>query len=270
MSEDAVRGDIAQRVRAGDPLDHIPVIDVHTHLGASSDYYYVPRSSADAVVRCMDRFGIDHIVTFAITVTSDPGPGNSLQYTASKSFPSRISALTMLHAGFPQDWLALLEDGAARGCRGIKLISQYQGVAEDRIDWAPAFEFARDRNWLVLHHSWGSSERLRTWAERFPDLVFIIGHATTAYSDVVRECDNVYQCTCAAFVASAFASIERMVAAMPVEKILYGSDALDLDFGTGIGPIAYTDLPERTKELLLGGNALSLFTRLGWDIELGR
>lgn len=270
MTDLAARGEIAQRVRAGRPLEHIPVVDFHTHLGASSDYYYVPRSDAGAVVRCMDRYGIDHIVTFAITVTSDPGPGNRLQYAASESFPSRISALTMLHAGFPQDWIALLEEGVGRGCRGIKLISQYQGVAEQNIDWSPAFEFARDRNWVVLHHSWGSPERLQTWAERFPELVFIVGHATTGYRDVVRRCENVYQCTCAAFVASAFASVDQMVQAMPAEKILYGSDALDLDFGTGIGPIAYAELPEATKARLLGGNAVDVFSRLGWDIKLGQ
>jgi len=266
MSHPAKNSEIADRVRAGLPLDHIPVIDFHMHLSASSEYYYIPRSAPEYVVQAMDRFGIDHSVTFCVNVTTDPGPGNRLQYAASQAFPRRISALTMLHAAFPQDWLAALEEGGRNGCRGIKLISQYQqGPAETEIDWSPAFDYARDKRWVVLHHHWGSAERLSHWARNFPELIFVVGHAAVAFKHVVSEFDNVYQCTCAAFVASSFSSIESMAGLMPAEKILHGSDALDLDFGTAVGPIAFADLPERKKELILGRNAVSIAERLGWD-----
>lgn len=253
---------ILERVRNGDPLDHIPVIDVHTHLGASSEYYYVPRSTPSDVLACMDRYGIDQIVTFPFTITSDPGVGNDLQYDAADAAGGRILPLTLLHAAFPDDWRSLLDRGLKRGTRGVKLISQYQGVAEDSIDWSPVFDFARSHHWPVLHHSWGSCERLERWATSYPELAFIIGHATTGFANVVKNCANVYQCTCAAFVATAFASIEAMVEAMPIEKILGGSDALDLDFGTHIGPIAYADIDEDAKERILGRNAVDMFKRL--------
>lgn len=266
MSSESKARTILERVRNGDPLDHIPVIDVHTHLGTSSAYYYIPRSTPAEVLGCMDRYGIDQIVTFPITVTSDPGVGNELQYDAADEARGRIMPLTLLHAAFPDDWRSLLERGQERGTRGIKLISQYQGVAESNIDWSPVFDFAREHRWLVLHHSWGSCERLDRWATSYPELAFIIGHATTGFTDVVKNCPNVYQCTCAAFVATAFASIEAMVEAMPIEKILGGSDALDLDFGTHIGPIAYADIDENTKERILGQNAVEMFERLGHSV----
>ena len=257
--------EILSKVRNGLPLDHIPVIDFHCHIGNSSEYYFIPRSSPGEVVAYMDRFGIDHIVTFSINVTSDPRPGNRLQYEASRQYPRRISALTMLHAAFPEDWLDLVREGRAAGCRGVKLISQYQGVDENQIDWSPVFEFARDKNWVALHHSWGV-ERLERWARDFPEIIFIIGHASTAYKHVIDKYDNVYQCTCAAFVVGAFASTQEMIDQLPPEKILYGSDALDLDFGTAIGPIAYARAPERVKEMILGGNAVRVFEKLGWTI----
>ncbi|MBT3375980.1 MAG: amidohydrolase family protein [Lentisphaerae bacterium] len=263
MSSESRSKTILERVRNGEPLDHIPVIDVHTHLGASSEYYYIPRSTPAEVLACMDRYGIDHIVAFPITITTDPGVGNDLLYDAADEAQGRFLPLTLLHAAFPDDWRALLEHGVERGTRGIKLISQYQGVAENNIDWSPVFDFAREHRWPVLHHSWGSRERLERWATTYPELAFIIGHATTGYSDTVKDCANVYQCTCAAFVASAFSSIEAMVEAMPVNKILGGSDALDLDFGTHIGPIAYADIGEDAKERILGQNAAEMFERLG-------
>jgi len=260
------RSEIAERVRRGQPLDHIPVVDFHAHLGASSDYYYIPDHDPGHVIPYLDRYGVDHIVTFCISVTSDPQPQNRLFYRMSRAHPARISALTCLHAGFPQDWRGLLEEGARSGSRGIKLISQYQGVDETQVDWAPAFDFARDKGWAVLHHSWGPPERLDRWAASYPEIIFIAGHATTLYSDVIKRRENVYQCTCAAFVASVFGSVESMVQALPAEKILHGSDALDLDLGTSIGPIAYADIPEATKELILGGNAVRIMKQLGWRI----
>ena len=268
MHSNTSGGEILRRLRAGLALDHIPVVDFHMHLGASSDYYYIPRSDPARVLGCMDRYGIDHIVTFSIGVTSDPGPGNRLQYAAVDAFPARISALTMLHAAFPQDWPELIAEGRDRGCRGIKLISQYQGRPESDIDWSPVFDLAADERWVVLHHSWGGADRLARWAAAYPGLVFIVGHATTGYAEVVSRYENVYQCTCAAFVATAFGTVTEMVRAMPAEKILYGSDALDLDFGTGIGPIAYADIGEDVKEKILGRNATAVMGKLAWQTSL--
>jgi predicted TIM-barrel fold metal-dependent hydrolase len=61
-------------------------------------------------------------------------------------------------------------------------------------------------------------------------------------------------------------SIEQMVRKLPLEKLLHGSDALDLDFGTAIGSLAYAAVPEEAKKRILGRNALSLMNKLGWNI----
>jgi predicted TIM-barrel fold metal-dependent hydrolase len=260
--------EIANCFSKGLPLDHIPVIDFHSHLGTSSDYYYVPRSSPEQVVGYMDRFGIDHILTFSIGSTSDPRAGNEYQYQAVSQFPQRYSALTMVHAQFPQDWPALLEDAVRHGSRGIKLISQYQHVREESVDWSPLFDFAKDKNWVTLHHWWSSADRLERFARDYPGMTFIIGHADTSLKKIIEKYDNVYQCTCACFVPPFFSTVKQMVDALPAEKILYGSDALDLDFATGIGPIALGDFAEKTKEMILGGNALKLMKKLKWNLDL--
>lgn len=261
------KSEIASRVRAGRPLDHIPVVDFHCHLGASSDYYYIPRNTASEVAANMDRFGIDHLVTFTILTSSDVRVGNDLQYAAAEAFPRRFSALTMLHAQFPQDWIPLLKEGVRRGTRGIKLISQYQHCDEETIDWSPALDFARDRGWVVLHHYWGSPERMERWAKSYPKLAFIEGHAGVRFKKLMDKYDNIYQCTCACFVNWG-CSFMTMYNNLPVDRILYGSDALDLDFGTGISPIALADIPESAKEKILGGNAVRLMKKLQWKINL--
>ena len=264
------RGEIAERLLAGRPLDHIPVIDFHTHLCNAADYYWLPRGGAHGMLAHMDRFGVDHFVTFPIGITSDAAAGNRYVYRESAPHRDRISALTLLHAAFPDDWIALLEEGARNGARGIKLIGAYQGRNEAGIDWSPALEFGRDRGWAVLNHHWGNPDLLERYARDFPELVFVVGHMSLGFNDLLRTCDNVYQCTCAQFIMHGGAPAECLAGALPPEKVLFGSDALDLDLGTAIGPIALADIAEEDKERILGRNALDIADRLGWDIPLTR
>lgn len=261
-------GPIAEKLLAGQPIDHVPVIDFHTHLAVSSGYYWIPRGGPDGMLAHMDRFGVDHSVTFTLGIHSDPGAGNRYVYRHVAEHPERMSALTLLHAAFPEDWTALLEAGARNGARGIKLISAYQGRREADIDWMPALEFARGRGWAVLNHSWGSPDLLARYAKALPDVVFVIGHMNLGYADLMREVDNVYQCTCAQFIMNGGGPAESLVTDLPAEKVLFGSDALDLDLGTAIGPIALADIPEPDKERILGGNALKIVDRLGWEIPI--
>jgi len=255
---------IAQSVRDGVPLS-CPVIDIHTHLGQrSSEYYSLPGSDRAKIIGSMDRFGVDHAVTFAISTTTDAAGGNQAQYDLCRAQPERFSPLTMLHAAFEKDWEPLLAQGHDNGSRGIKLISRYQGRDEETIDWTGAFDFARHKKWIVLHHNWGSPDRLARWAQAYPELVFIVGHAKLTCRDVVCAFDNVYQCTSAAFTVSHFASTQSLFDEFPAEKLLFGSDAVDLEWGTGIGPIACAKASEADKRKVLGENALQIMRRLQW------
>jgi predicted TIM-barrel fold metal-dependent hydrolase len=261
------KSEIAERFKAGLPLDHIPVIDFHTHMGRSSEFYYLPFHSADYVIPYLDSFGVDHILTFCINVTTDVAPKNNAVYDMHRKNPNRLSPLTAIHAGFPQDWLSILEDGYKGGSRGIKILHQYQGVDENT-DFSQALDYARDKNWVALAHNWGTPERLEHWAKNFPSVFFIIGHAAVMYKDLVDKYENVYQCTCASFVEGYFSPIKTMVDCMPIEKIIHGSDALDLDIATSIGPIAFADISEAAREKILGLNAIRLAERLHRPIPL--
>jgi predicted TIM-barrel fold metal-dependent hydrolase len=263
------QSEIAARFLAGLPLDHIPIIDFHTHMGRSSEYYYIPMNSPQYVLPYLDCFGVDHIVTFCINVTTDVAPKNNYVYGLHQANADRLSPLSAIHAGFPQDWISTLSEGFKQGSRGIKILHQYQGVEED-IDFAAAFDYASDKNWVALAHNWGSADRLQHWAKNFPSVCFIIGHAATMYKSLVEKYENVYQCTCASFVEGYFSPIEEMVNCMPIEKIIHGSDALDLDIATSIGPIAFADIAEKAKERILGWNAIELCKRLGRPLPLLR
>jgi predicted TIM-barrel fold metal-dependent hydrolase len=264
------KSEIEQRFKAGLPIEHIPVIDFHTHMGRSSEYYYIPMNSADYVLPYLDSFGIDHIVTFSINVTTDVAPKNNSVAKMCMQNPDRLSSLTAIHAGFEQDWVEILEAGYKANTRGIKILHQYQGVEGEEVDFSAAFDYASGKNWIALAHDWGTADRLEHWAKNFPEVYFMIGHAATMYKKVVEKYDNVYQCTCASFVEGYFSPIKDMVDCMPIEKIIHGSDALDLDVATSIGPVAFADISEQAKEKILGWNAVELAKRLSRPLPLLR
>ena len=150
-------------------------------------------------------------------------------------------------------------------------MAKYQNVQEHKIDWSPALDFAKDKKWCVLNHDWGGPNMLEPYVKTYPSVTFFIGHSELRYKKLLEKYENVYQSTCAAFVASdgigmEFATIEKLFNNLPLEKILHGSDTIDLDPSTSIGPIAYADIPEEAKEHILGKNAVKLIKKLKWNI----
>ena len=258
---------ILKAVKAGQPIDHIPVIDMHTHTGPSSTFYYIPYHMPEQLLQNSKRFGIDYLISFPINVNTDAEYKNRWVQQAWKGCEDQASVLVAMHAAYPQDWLKILKQGDKNGTKGIKILAQYQGVDAKNVDWSEAFQYANDKNWLALAHDWEGPQKLEYWAKNFTGITFIIGHAELQYAKLVEKYENIYQCTCASFVRNYFASIEEMVKCMPIEKIIHGSDAPDLDLGTSIGPIAYSNIPEKAKEKILGYNAVDLFKKLGWGFQ---
>ena len=106
--------EILRKFRVGQPLDHTPVYDLHSHMGASSESYYVPFNTAEDQIAQFKRYGIDHMLTFAINVATDARTKNQWLYDFRKGNEHFFSTLTTLHAGFPQDWKGLLTVGLVR------------------------------------------------------------------------------------------------------------------------------------------------------------
>lgn len=236
---------------AGQLLKDELVIDAHTHLGLCS-LYHIPDGDTGSVVKEMDRLGIDRACTFAFAgVNSDFVYGNDVTAEAMESYPDRFVGFAVMNPHYPEEMVPELERCRSQGFRGIKLIAAYQGYPDDGPNFVPAYEFAHENRWIVLSHSWSRPEFLDRLATDYPNATFIIGHCDMQYAEVVKQRPNVYQCTCAAL---SFGDIERMVEAMPVEKIVYGSDFTDLPMPFSFGPILYARIPDDAKRAILGPN----------------
>jgi len=243
--------------RTGRRPEHIQFHDCHGHLGGRAAHYHVPDGDLDSAVHEMDRLGVQKTCVFSfVGVVSDECFGNDLVADAVQRYPDRFVGFTLLnpHRGRDEMWREL-ERGAKLGLRGIKLIPYYQGYPQEGPMLEVPCRWAHERKQIILNHSWGAPEHLEGLLERYPDACFINGHMSLAYTELMKRYPNLYICSCPLIGPRA---CEEAVAAFGADRLLFGSDLLDLPIAWGLGPILFARLPVESKRLILGGNLLRL------------
>lgn len=238
--------------RTGQRPKKMVFYDCHGHLGGRGAHYHVPDGDLDTVVREMDRLGVQKTCVFSfVGVTSDEVFGNDLVADAVRRYPDRFVGFTLLnpHRG-REAMLRELERGAAMGLRGIKLIPYYQGYPEDGPLLEVACRWAHERQQIILNHGWGPASHIERLVTEYPEACYITGHATTAYAEVMKRHRNLYVCSCPLLGPQA---CEEMVSAIGADRLLFGSDLLDLPMAWGLGPILLSRLPVEEKRMILGG-----------------
>jgi predicted TIM-barrel fold metal-dependent hydrolase len=249
---------------AGLPLDGVLVIDGHCHVGPHAGFYQ-PHNDAAAMVRTLDRIGIDRACVFStLAVTIDARGGNDLSLAAAAAFPDRLMAYAVVDPNQPTAVPDELERCFAAGARGIKFHTQLANYPFDGPGYEPAFAFAHRHRLPLISHGVGSPETLRRVARTYPDAHFIVAHAGAggagpagdALLAVAVDEPNVYLDLCSSVGRfGAFADVVRRVGAA---KLLYGSDAPWMCFTHQIGRVLLAPIGEEEKRRILGSNLAAL------------
>ena len=254
------------------------VIDAHAHYGYVGAFF-APECEAAHLLTAMDKAGISHAICMdQLTVWEGAGAGleplRDLFETSGRRVyylgtfdPRRASAcLGMLRQA--KDW---------PGFVGLKLHPSVHGVAADDPVYEQAWRFAADYNLAIMTHSWSVSsynpvqflstpERFEVHVRKFPQVHFVLGHAGGRGSGrcqavrLVNEYPHVYL----DFAGDIFdyRLLEKLVASVPVEKILYGSDFPMMDPRSNLTRVLLADIEDVAKGKILRGNAIQAY-RLG-------
>jgi len=251
--------DLVRFGRTGTPPPDLRIWDCHGHLGRFS-HYHIPGSDIDNTVREMDRLGVERCCVFSFAgVTSDERFGNDVVADAVCGYPDRFVGFTLLNPHRGRDeMLRELERGAALGLRGIKLIPYYQGYPEEGPLIEVACRWAHERRQIILNHQWGSPEWVEHLVSTYPEACFITGHANTAYTDSMERHANLFVCSCPLLGPRA---CEEVVQAIGADRLLFGSDLLDLPIAWGLGPILFSRIAVEDKRRILGGNLQRILAR---------
>jgi len=121
-----------------------------------------------------------------------------------------------------------------------------------------ACEFVNERRQFILNHNWGSARQMERLCKTYPDAIFITGHSTTAYVEVVKKVPNLFICTCPLL---GWGQTELYVKLYGAERILFGSDLTDLPIAWGMAQILYARISESDKRKILGENLKELLRK---------
>ena len=245
----------------GRPIDFHYVMDAHAHLGQNTDFTVID-ASAEGMLRCKDRMGIDLTAVSSIAGTIGGWTrGNDQVIEAVRRYPDRFLGYITVNAHDPDSVVPECERCWEAGCRALKLHSG-QGLDYDHPNVRPALDFARERGCPILFHVWGHElEHLEPLIGQYDQNICILSHAGCVdredYARVALAHENAVLETC--FSRGPKGLLEYFVDQGLEDKILWGSDAVFYASTHQFGRVLFAELDEPVKRKLLSDNARRVF-----------
>jgi predicted TIM-barrel fold metal-dependent hydrolase len=248
--------------------DDCPVVDCHGHMGSWNAIHF-PAAEPAQIVRRMDRAGVRWLVFSHHASLSSPDMANAPAVAAVRAFPDRLRAYCVVNPHYPDRGARDLAgfDTMRDVYAGLKLHAEMHALPYTDARYEPAWRFANERGLPVLAHTWATSPRcgLEVMAEvahRYPRVRLILGHSLHAkFADAItlaQEHPNLYLDLCAV-IDERSDTLERMVAGVGSERILFGTDMPWFDYHYYLAGVLTADLDEDAQRNILYRNAARLF-----------
>ncbi len=248
---------ILSMAKSGKKLQDIFVVDIHCHLGFWPGFH-IPENNIDGMIKVMNRVGLDSVcISSHAALKSDFVLGNDMVYNAMKKYPGRVLGYVFINPNYPDGVLDELERCEKLGMRGIKVhrINEYP---YDGQNYRPAYEFANERKWHLLAHTWGPDAKVfKELSEEYPEVSFIMAHSGVVsfetYVELANGRKNIYLDLATSYVG--YGWVERFVREVGSDKILFGSDMPFISATNQVGKVLYARISDEDKIKILGGNA---------------
>jgi uncharacterized protein len=254
---------LLERALAGEPLG-IEVIDMHAHFGRCR--FGTGDPSPQGMVRRMDRMGIRAMLCSHMrTLSPDVAYGNAEMLKAMREAPGRILGYIGVYPYEAARTGRDVEHWLSEGFVGLKCHNS-NGCPYDDPGYERAYAIADERRLPVLFHTWGSEKefaQLRNVVARHPNFPMLLAHAgctnEPGYIKIAQECPSVYFEL--AYSAGPHGLVERLVQAVGVQRVIWGSDGTFFSQNHQLGRAVGAQLSEQDKAAILGGNARTLLDR---------
>lgn len=241
--------------RSGERPSNMRFYDVHGHLGEYNAHYHVPGAKLNKVVEDLHYYGVEKSCVFSFSgVYSDEQFGNDIIAEAALTYPDQFVGFTLLNPlRGKEEMIRELERNKKKGSRGIKLIPTYQGYPVDGDLIEVACQWAHQHRQIIINHDWGPAAHIEALVSKYPKACFVAGHSYRfkEYNEVLKKYPNLFVCSCPLQSPRA---CEEMVQEIGADRLLFGSDLLDLPIGWGLGPILFARISAEEKKLILRDN----------------
>jgi predicted TIM-barrel fold metal-dependent hydrolase len=273
-------GEVLTRVKAGEPIDHIPVIDPHTHVlhdgMMGSGFITIPHGDAEHMIRRYRRMGVDRFCCSSwIGIWIDASRGNDLMRELTLRHPEDILGYATIDPKKTDDYEAeITRCHDEYGFRGLKPYNPRVGLPYNAPEYDPWYRKGNEvGGYVKLHQTTIGDNYLNEIAdisERYPNMNYLLAHSGWTW-EVARSRVELAKSRANVFLDLTFTSVLHGVVEYFVEegladKVLFCSDAPMRDPIPQLGWVAYARIGEREKEMILGGNMLRVLRHAGIDV----
>lgn len=247
------------------------VVDAHTHIAPDymSGYYETPSQTVnDSIVASMDRLGINCIVTAPHMITMGMMQlANEMAAAAICEYPGRIYGYISI---CPGEGLEAVKAELNKyenhpGFLGLKFLPGYHGSLMQE-EYQYAADYANEKACVVLTHTWNNSPPLsevEMLAKSRPRVKLLSAHQgggsanlSIKLMEIMKCLPNLYMEICGSLINTL--SVEDIVELAGEDRVIYGSDMINLDVRYDFGRVVFSTLPDIAKKKVLSGNFLSL------------
>lgn len=239
-----------------------PIVDVHQHSGPWP--FAGKWGGIEQNLRYMERRGLDAaIISSTEAIVDDMVAGNRRLAEDIADHDSLYAYLTVNPRYLDLSRREIETYRDVPRFVGFKVHTSYSatGMGEPRM--ADLFALLEAESKPLLIHTWGAGavRSLAGLAQRHPRLPIVIAHAG---GDAWREAIEAAQHALNLYLDFAISSpergrIERAIAALGPERVMFGSDATLFDPLYMLSCFAEAEIAAQDRALVMGGNALRVF-----------
>lgn len=277
---DEDQGVILNKAKQGQPLDHIPVIDPHTHVLhdglMGSGYVAMPYGDAPHMIRRNRRMGVDCFCCSSwIGIWIDYQRGNELIRTLTQRHPDDILGYATIDPKKSDDYAADVQlCHEVYGFRGLKPYNPRVGLPYNAPEYDLWYEKGNEVGGFVKLHQTTIGDNflaeIDDIATRYPNMNYLLAHSGWTW-EVARERAAFAKDRPNVFLDLTFTSVLHGVVDFFVEvgladKVLYCTDAPMRDPIPQLGWVVYSRISEEDKEKILGRNSWRVLRHAGLDL----
>jgi predicted TIM-barrel fold metal-dependent hydrolase len=240
-----------------------PIYDMHGHMGAWNGIYF-PRADVDDMVGTMDECGVRMLVFSHHMALFAPDIANAPAIAAVRRYPDRLRAYCAVNPNYPERLVSDIATFEAHSdvYVGFKFLPDYHAIPLTDARYAPAWEYANERELLILTHTWGQSPYdgpavVRQVAERYPRVKLLLGHSCHGEWDeavaLARDFPNTYLELTALFDDRGI--LEKMVGEAGSDRMLFGTDLPWFDPHQAVGALLSARIDDEDRHNICHRNA---------------
>lgn len=261
----------------GEPVSAF-VIDAHTHIGQDYSrgwHMMLEQTTLPSLIARYDQLGVNCCVTAPHPILDGmTSLANEMAEAACAEYPGRIYGYISVAPSEGLDAVRRHIKQYAANPRfvGFKFLGGYNGSYLDPC-YQHALAFASEARCPVLCHTWEDTpphSELRDMMERHPGFKLVCAHLgggsekmTRRALALVKDYPQFYLEICGSLHNTlSIADVCQMAGS---DRVIFGTDAINLDPRFDFGRVAFSPLPDADKDLIFSGN----FLRLLQDSQMG-